>query len=195
MFLQILILDCNEISFTIVEAWNNSPDAFILTIDTRILDSNSSADSQLSLEINSTFSSEYDFSIDWGDHQFNNNVTSNLTHSYLTPGVYTISIIGNYPAHYYSSPNRDNDKLVSIDQWGTQEWKSMRQAFYYCETMTYNATDIPDLSAVTNMDSMFGVASSFNGNINNWDVSNVTDMSAMFDGSAFNQNIKICFRG
>jgi len=173
-------IDCNEISFTIVKAWNNSPDAFILTIDTRILDSNSSADSQLSLEINSTFSSEYDFSIDWGDHQFNNNVTSNLTHSYLTPGVYTISIIGNYPAHYYSSPNRDNDKLVSIDQWGTQEWKSMRQAFYYCETMTYNATDIPDLSAVTNMDSMFGVASSFNGNINNWDVSNVTDMSFVF---------------
>ena len=45
-----------------------------------------------------------------------------------------------------------------------------------------------DVSNVNNMSSMFGV-SKFNGDISNWDVSNVTDMSCMFRGSEFNGDI------
>nr|WP_262480679.1 BspA family leucine-rich repeat surface protein [Algibacter lectus] len=65
---------------------------------------------------------------------------------------------------------------MSVDQWGTQPWKSMRNTFYNCENMEYNATDVPDLSQVTNMYQMFYQAKLFNGDIDNWDVSNVTDM-------------------
>ncbi|WP_343488025.1 BspA family leucine-rich repeat surface protein [Allomuricauda sp. d1] len=171
---------CAEISFTVVANWNTSPDAFLLTIDTRNTDTSSTPANQLRLETNYEFSGDYNYSIDWGDNQFDNNVTGEITHTYLNPGVYTIAIIGDYPAHYYLTSNRDNQKLLSIDQWGTQQWQSMRQSFYYCTNMTYAATDVPDLSQVTNMSSMFGGASMFNGNINNWDVSNVTEMSGTF---------------
>ena len=47
-----------------------------------------------------------------------------------------------------------------------------------------------DVSNVTNMSSMFRDAVAFNGNINNWDVSNVTDMSYMFQSAAsFNKDL------
>ncbi|PPE03946.1 hypothetical protein EELLY_v1c07970 [Entomoplasma ellychniae] len=47
-----------------------------------------------------------------------------------------------------------------------------------------------DTSNVTNMSCMFNGASTFNSNISNWDTSKVTDMSYMFNNaSSFNSNI------
>jgi len=47
-----------------------------------------------------------------------------------------------------------------------------------------------DVSSVTNMESMFEMAIAFNQDIGGWDVSNVTDMSSMFrDAVAFDQDI------
>ena len=50
--------------------------------------------------------------------------------------------------------------------------------------------DTWDVSKVTDMSSVFKGASSFNGNIRDWNVSKVTDMKYMFNGASdFNQNI------
>jgi surface protein len=47
-----------------------------------------------------------------------------------------------------------------------------------------------DVSNVTNMKGMFWDATSFNQNISNWDVSNVTNMCRMFYiAESFNQDI------
>jgi surface protein len=46
-----------------------------------------------------------------------------------------------------------------------------------------------DVSNVTNMDSMFGYSKKFNGDISQWDVSNVTNMEEMFLFSQFNGDI------
>ena len=54
-----------------------------------------------------------------------------------------------------------------------------------------NISDISnwDVSNVTDMFAMFSTASSFNQDISGWDVSKVTDMSEMFDKTSFNQPI------
>ncbi|MFK7814104.1 MAG: BspA family leucine-rich repeat surface protein [Maribacter sp.] len=180
-----LATGCTEESFTVVPSWVNSPDAFKLTYDTRILETGTTAANQLEIERNTSLT--YNYSIDWGDDQFNNNVTGNITHTYNTPGIYTIAIIGNFPAPKNSTYG-DGIKLLSIDQWGTQVWESMADGFYYCENMEYNATDIPNLTAVEDMGSMFSGCYLFNGNMNDWDVSNVTDMSYLLIAARiFNQ--------
>ncbi|WP_054850777.1 BspA family leucine-rich repeat surface protein, partial [Olleya sp. ITB9] len=183
-------IGCTEESFSVISSWVNDPTAFKITIDTSLSQSYTSDDNQIRIDANSGYPDylTYNYSIDWGDNQFNNNVTGGITHTYLVPGIYTISIIGDYPAHYYSNFARDNQKLLSIDQWGTQQWQSMKNAFYYCRNMEYNATDLPDLSQVTTTYRMFGSTNLFNGNINDWDVSNIEDMSSMFQSAtAFNQ--------
>ncbi|WP_197463471.1 BspA family leucine-rich repeat surface protein [Cochleicola gelatinilyticus] len=178
--------NCETISFTIVAPWHSSPESFKLTYDTSIVYGGSSSTNQLEINVNSNFT--YDFSIDWGDGQFNNNVSSDIRHTYDAPGIYTIAIIGTYPTHSDGYNTSDYRKLLTIDQWGTIAWQSMLRSFIRCENMTYNATDIPDLSQVTNMSEMFRQAEMFNGSINSWVVSNVTNMSGMFsEAESFNQ--------
>ncbi|WP_299433954.1 BspA family leucine-rich repeat surface protein [uncultured Maribacter sp.] len=181
---------CQETSFTVVESWANRTDVFKITIDTRNLDTSSSAANQYRIELNDGYPDylTYDFNIDWGDGQYDNNVSTDITHTYLNPGIYTIAIIGDFPSFRQESSNRDNKKLISMDQWGDQIWQSMNQAFYFCENMEYNATDVPNLTQVTDMSRMFRRTYLFNSNIDNWDVSNVTNMSNMFyQASIYNQ--------
>lgn len=178
---------CPEISFTVVDSWVNSPDAFKLTYDTALVNGTQTTPAN-QLKIETSPGLTYDYSIDWGDGQYDNNVSNDITHTYLTPGVYTVSIIGAYPAPRHEEFNSDSYKLLSIDQWGTQVWESMSGAFAGCQNMEYNATDIPNLTSVEDMSRMFIVCNNFNGNINNWDVSNVTNMFAMFGvATAFDQ--------
>ena len=46
-----------------------------------------------------------------------------------------------------------------------------------------------DTSKITDMSDLFYELTDFNGNISQWDVSNVTNMRWMFDNSDFNQDI------
>ncbi|MGP1992167.1 BspA family leucine-rich repeat surface protein [Zobellia laminariae] len=175
---------CEEFTFTTVPSWVNSLDAYKITIDTRLGSASGLDQYNFKIQRNTSFS--YNFSIDWGDSEYNNNVTNDITHIYNTPGIYTIAIIGDFPAPYFSSG--DDDEVISIDQWGTHVYQSMKKACSGCENMIYNATDVPNLSQVTDMSEAFAEASLFNGNIDNWDVSNVTNMSAMFErAELFNQ--------
>ncbi len=178
---------CQTISFTVVDSWVNSLAAFKLTYDTTLQESNQTTPpNQLKIEAKSGLT--YNYNIDWGDGQYDNNVTGQITHTYLNPGLYTVSIIGTFPSPEHNEFNSDSFKLLSIDQWGTQIWQSMEGSFAGCENMEYNATDVPNLTNVTDMGRMFIVCRKFNGNINNWDVSNVTSMYGMFGvASIFNQ--------
>ncbi len=86
----------------------------------------------------------------------------------------------------------DKDRLVNVNQWGTTVWTSMREAFYGCTNLQISATDVPDLSLVADMASMFKGCAVLYGpaNINNWNLQNVANMNSMFNGaSAFDQNI------
>ncbi len=105
--------------------------------------------------------------------------------NYNSLGTYTITITGQFPRTYFYYTDRDNSKkLIAIEQWGTQKWSSMNQAFAYCNNLKdINAPDTPDLSMVTDMSYMFSDNWYFNAEIGNWDVSNITNMTSMFNGA------------
>ena len=80
------------------------------------------------------------------------------------------------------------EALLRVEQFGTVQWQTMRNAFVFCKNMQFaSGIDTPDLSKVTDMSGMFSGCTSFNQPLNNWDVSKVTDMSGMFSGcTSFN---------
>ena len=125
------------------------------------------------------------YTVDWGDGNTSVDVTGDQTHVYDNAGTYTVSISGDFTRIYLNEQQPNADKLQSIEQWGEIRWKSMKSAFQGATSMTYRATDIPDLSLVTNMHDMFRSASKFNGNLSAWNVSGVTDMSGMFAYAKF----------
>ncbi len=124
-------------------------------------------------------------------------ITSNYLCRYPAPGVYTISIVGNFPQIYFDAPasgipnyKTDARKITEIVQWGDQKWRSMENAFAGAENMVITASDKPDLSRVKNMYRMFWLASKLDQYIGDWDVSGVTNMSDMFGlARVFNQDI------
>ena len=81
------------------------------------------------------------------------------------------------------------EALLRVEQFGTVQWQTMAYAFYGCKNMQFaEGIDTPDLSQVTDMSAMFDGCISFNQPLNNWNVSQVRDMSAMFSHCiSFNQ--------
>lgn len=121
----------------------------------------------------------YNYEVDWNNDGIyeETGINGNVTHDFGTPGTYTIRIRGDFPRIYFASHNLGDDlKILAINQWGDIAWTSMEYAFTGCRNLTSNATDVPDLSNLTDMSYMFSGASSFNGDLSNWDVSNVTKM-------------------
>lgn len=143
-------------------------------------------DSDLDIEI-PTIGDGYNYTIEFGDGASVNNVTGNISHTYAAPGIYTISISGDFPRIYLYEAE-DTYRLRTIEQWGDIEWQSMNNAFRGCTNLILNATDAPDLSQVTDLSAMFQQAEAMNTSIEHWDVSSITNMSHMFDEALdFNQ--------
>lgn len=90
------------------------------------------------------------------------------------------------------SSGLDEDRLTQVEQWGTTAWTSMQNAFRGCTNLQITATDVPNLSGVTDMSSMFESCRSLNSpsNMGTWNTATVTNMTFMFyDATVFNQDI------
>ncbi len=135
----------------------------------------------------------YNYTVKWEDGGTEETFTGDATHTYVTAGTHMVSISGIFPRIYFNDEtdtDENADKIRTIENWGDIAWASMNGAFAGCSNLRYMATDVPNLSGVTDMANMFAGASLFNGDISGWDVSKVTNMSAMFvAASAFNGNI------
>ncbi|MCK0162229.1 BspA family leucine-rich repeat surface protein, partial [Allomuricauda sp. F6463D] len=166
----------------VIESMLEDPASFITTWEV--------PENNFILEIGTNADFDYNFTIDWGDGTIEQLADlQDPTHVYETAGTYTVAIQGDFSSIKMQD---DASKIAfkSIDQWGTIVWESFTHAFLECVNMEYHATDMPDLSQVSELYGMFFEADSFNGDISGWDVSNVTVISGMFYGAnSFNGDI------
>jgi surface protein len=154
--------------------------------------------------------------IDWGDGTITDNTYLNRSHTYFTPGSYTITITGTLVGWSFNNTG-DRQRITGVSQWGCLQLgelggnffgcnnlnlssvsdtlnltgtNNLKSLFNFCSSITtINNLNDWDVSDVTDMSNMFNFCSSFNQPLDSWDVSNVTDMSQMFRVTSFNQNI------
>jgi flagellin-like protein len=166
---------------------------FVMRVDT----SNNGNTNSDEFSINtSTSTYAYDYDVSWSKvGGSTSGSTTGESGDYLIDtddaGVYEVKISGTFPHMKYTFISSEAKKIISIEQWGTNEWQSMSRMFNGAENLdSYNATDNPDLSNVQDMNGMFAGADSFNGDISGWDTRNVDNMELMFSGaSSFDQDL------
>lgn len=160
---------------------------FVFTVDTR---KSGSPDTQFVIPIRG---GGYNYTIDCNNDGTVEATaqTGSYTCGYATPGVYTIRIGGTFP-EFYLNNSGDKLKMISIDQWGKNKWRSLVASFYGAANMDVKAIDTPDLSQTDSIYSVFRGSTSLKGeNANwNWNTSTITNMGSAFsDTENFNQNI------
>ena len=131
------------------------------------------------------------YDIDWGDGSaIETGVTDAIkSHTYATAGLYEIKITGQI---YIRNTNAiDSNCYTEFKQWGTATTiTGVREFFYFCENMTYTATDAPnfDLSIVASnqYDGPYRLFSTCRAitslDLSNWDTS---QWSSTLTGNAF----------
>ncbi len=128
--------------------------------------------------------------VDWGDGSAPENFThtGNQDHTYATEGTYTVSITGSL-THFGTGNTYPNaEKLTKVTSFGDLGLTDLSFAFFGASNLTEVPTSLP--ASVTDLHGMFRKATSFNQDLNGWDVSHVTNMGLMFyDAESFNQNI------
>lgn len=180
--ISITVTNFSDIPFVTTWTVDNASGLNIL-INTSLPDSDG-------VPVTGTTPPAFDYTIDWGDGNIETNLTGNATHTYAAPGTYTVKITGVFPYFHADGISDITEKLMTIEAWGDIEWYTLKRMFLFCDNLTYNATDTPDLSRVINMSAAFQQCTNFNGAIGNWDVSTIQDMSALFTrASLFNQDI------
>ena len=162
-----------------------------------------------------------DCTVDWGDgspvESFN--IPGRKQHIFATAGTYTVSISGSLTQFgYYDTGNEVGwsgaGYLSEVVDFGSIGLTSLSGAFCDADNLSSVPASLPvtvtdlsycfflndkasitnlnswDVSHVTNMSAAFYKASAFNQNISTWDVSGVTNMADMFKRAfAFNQPI------
>ncbi|TAG54613.1 MAG: BspA family leucine-rich repeat surface protein, partial [Cytophagales bacterium] len=122
----------------------------------------------------------------FGSGTFNNATYGSVVPANIPDGEISLSINGTNFKRFavaYEGRWAFNDVL----QWGSAEWSSMEAAFVRIPfASAFSATDIPNLSNVTNVSYMFSDSELKNiPNIGAWDMSNVENMSYMFKGAIY----------
>jgi surface protein len=177
------------------------------------------ANQAIVIPINTTYAGQYNYTVNWGDGNIINNQTANATHTYASPGTHSVTITGDFPAidmYNTISVSGNNQRLLTVEQWGNGSWKGMENAFRFCQNLTtvpnangpifepnaslnsmfYDCSGLNcdlnlwDMTNVINISQMFRGATAFNGNLADWNVANVTNMTNLFDKAlVFNRDI------
>jgi len=178
---NIFFIDTIGLNLTFISVWN-----------TEEISSGSSNDNQVKLPLES--GGIYNFIVNWGDGNYDTITSWNqeeVTHTYTSEGVYTIIINGTLIGWRFYNEG-DKLKLLEIKEWGSLRLGNSGSYFWGCSNLNLTASDNLDLTGTTTLYGAFRYCSNLGdtGNMNNWDVSSVTNMNSMFDyASSFNQDI------
>ena len=134
----------------------------------------------------------YDFRIDWGDGKANrDDITvynqSEVTHQYDDTGVYTIKIVGDIKGWYFNAGG-DDDKIMEVSSWGPLIL-TLPDSFEGCSNLESTATDKLVISTTNATRMFYQCFMGSGGNVNLWDISNITNMTQFFYGTRFDQPI------
>ena len=149
----------------------------------------------LNLQTGTQFS-DYAAKVDWGDGSVDSLLgdAPTFSHTYATADTFQISISGEFAGFYSTSVD---ERMISLDQWGDIEWETTNSMFNGYRRLEYKATDVPNLSNVTDANRMFREAGSRltdidsgNWDLSNWDVSNIIFFVDMFaSATRFNGDV------
>lgn len=175
--------------------WIDGIDVSILPDGAFITTWEVNAGESITIPINGAYN--YDFTVDWGDGNTtsittNDPTDADLSHTYISGDIYTVTITGIFPAIYFNNNSADKDKILTVEQWGNIRWLWMGDAFEGCRNIDVHAPDAPNLYNVTHMWGMFRGASEFTGqhtDLNSWDVSNVQQFATLFGNSKLNASL------
>lgn len=167
-----------------------SEGTFVSRWNTNNLSTGSSGATQVKLPLEST--GTYNFIVDWGDGGPKENITAwnaaATTHTYTASGTYTISIKGLIKGFSFGSianaASSDKLKILSISKWGPLRLGNNGGYFSGCQNITLDTiTDKLNLAGTTTLTSMFYDCRLITtiGRMDEWDLSNVTNLSSMFE--------------
>ena len=135
----------------------------------------------------------FNYDIDWGDGTSDSGVVVNdQTHTYLVGpggsgpvgGLYTVRITGVFPGlEMGRGATADRIQIKRFLNWGINPLGGLSKAFYYCTNMTYEATDVPDLSALVTKGfyyTFYYCTAITELDLSDWDVSNVESFQGIF---------------
>lgn len=141
------------------------------------------------------------FTVDWGDGNTTTETGGDISHTYdsgIATSIVSIGAQGDTGAFGGLRFNNGGSKtdLLEIQQWGSIDFITLFLGFYGCSNMQITATDSPNLllsgsGSSTSFQQIFFNCTALTGNsyMNNWDVSNVTNMFYAFANTAFNADI------
>lgn len=141
----------------------------------------------------------YSGTIDWGDGNTSANSYGNRTHTYASPGTYTVAINGTCTGwNFWDTPD-SKLKIKSVVRWGNLKFGTAYDGldngryFEDCANLDLSSVhDVLDLTVNTNLLLLFSNCTSLTtiNNINSWNTSAVTIMNFMFSGcTSFNQSL------
>jgi len=138
-----------------------------------------------------TQTGNYNFKVFWGDGSESIVATYDLEsagHTYAEAGDYTVTVWGVIEGFNFYQTSQSAKNILDITQWGQVKVGNDEAYFRGCTNLQITATDAPDLNGTTTLKAIFRGATSFNSDINHWDVSGVTNMQdVFFQASNFNQ--------
>ncbi len=176
------------ISYTITDGVHSNTNTLTITVNgSMILVFDTSLETSGYVRL--LFYGDTNVTVDWGDNTSENfNDAGIKSHFYSEDGEYTVKITGSLDGYGTHEIFSNNKKLTKVLSFGNLGLESLSSAFKNAENLIVAPNSLP--ATVTDINYMFQGATSFNQNINSWNVVNVNTMSGMFSyATSFNQDL------